>query len=189
MKYIQIQVCHLCSHHKLGLVNKFERKMKWKKKKLRDWKGLSFRNASLELSILSMSLCIYWSFGVKECNKELHFWFSWWIWENISKLVIELTNLENRNGKTFFSYICDIERWPLWSSGEKCQTPHQKSGQIIKRNRGMVHRTQPRVGQYNQFLDDNGIIHVNGRIGQSHLSYHQKYPMILPRNHHVTCLL
>lgn len=102
MKYIQIQVCHLCSHHKLGLVNKFERKMKWKKKKLRDWKGLSFRNASLELSILSMTLCIYWSFGVKECNKELHFWFSWWIWENISKLVIELTNLENRNGKTFF---------------------------------------------------------------------------------------
>lgn len=102
MKYIQIQVCHLCSHHKLGLVNKFERKMKWKKKKLRDWKGLSFRNASLELSILSMTLCIYWSFGVKECNKELHFWFSWWIWENISKLVIELTNLENRYGKTFF---------------------------------------------------------------------------------------
>lgn len=41
----------------------------------------------------------------------------------------------------------------------------------------------------NPFLDDNHIIRVNGRLEKSNLPYHQKYPMILPKNHHVTMLL
>lgn len=41
----------------------------------------------------------------------------------------------------------------------------------------------------NPFLDDNEIIRVNGRLERSNLPYHRKYPMILPKNHHVTLLL
>lgn len=41
----------------------------------------------------------------------------------------------------------------------------------------------------NPFLDDNHIMRVNGRLEKSNLPYHQKYPMILPKNHHVTMLL
>lgn len=41
----------------------------------------------------------------------------------------------------------------------------------------------------NPLMDDNQIIRVNGRLTNGNLPYHQKYPMILPKNHFVTSLL
>ena len=46
-----------------------------------------------------------------------------------------------------------------------------------------------KLAQLNPFLDDNQIIRVNSRLERGNLPYHQKYPMILPKNHHVTKLL
>lgn len=36
----------------------------------------------------------------------------------------------------------------------------------------------------NPFLDDNRVIRLNGRLEKSNLPYHEKHPMILPKNHH-----
>ncbi|XP_076394339.1 uncharacterized protein LOC143265527 [Megachile rotundata] len=41
----------------------------------------------------------------------------------------------------------------------------------------------------NPFLDENGIIRVGGRLIHSAMSYSCKYPILLPRNDHVTMLI
>lgn len=39
------------------------------------------------------------------------------------------------------------------------------------------------------FLDKNGILRVEGRLGNSTLTYGQKHPIIIPKNGHLTTLL
>lgn len=41
----------------------------------------------------------------------------------------------------------------------------------------------------NPYLDENGIIRVNGRLEKSGIADSKKYPIILPKNHHITILL
>lgn len=41
----------------------------------------------------------------------------------------------------------------------------------------------------NPFLDNNGLLRVGGRLKHAPLTYAQKYPMLLPRSHHVTDLI
>ncbi|XP_015123257.1 uncharacterized protein LOC107045476 [Diachasma alloeum] len=38
----------------------------------------------------------------------------------------------------------------------------------------------------NPVLDSSGIIRVGGRLSKSELPYEQKYPILLPKNHHIT---
>lgn len=53
--------------------------------------------------------------------------------------------------------------------------------------RGMRHRTS--FYKLRPFIDENGIVRVDGRLQQSSLSYSAKHPMILPKNHEFTILV
>ena len=35
----------------------------------------------------------------------------------------------------------------------------------------------------NPFIDDNGVMRVGGRLQNSHLSFEEKHPIILPKSH------
>ncbi|XP_044019550.1 uncharacterized protein LOC122859932 [Aphidius gifuensis] len=39
------------------------------------------------------------------------------------------------------------------------------------------------------FIDKNGLLRVGGRLQNASIPYNQKYPIILPKNHHVTSLI
>ncbi|XP_043471057.1 uncharacterized protein LOC122504184 [Leptopilina heterotoma] len=41
----------------------------------------------------------------------------------------------------------------------------------------------------NPFLDNDGLLRVGGRLKNSSLTYSEKYPIILPKGHHVTTLI
>ncbi|XP_078051845.1 uncharacterized protein LOC144477992, partial [Augochlora pura] len=41
----------------------------------------------------------------------------------------------------------------------------------------------------NPFIDDSGILRVGGRLKYADISYSQKYPILLPRSHHITDLI
>lgn len=43
--------------------------------------------------------------------------------------------------------------------------------------------------ELNPFLDDNGIIHVGGRLQQSKLKFLQKHPILMPSKHHFVKLI
>ena len=43
--------------------------------------------------------------------------------------------------------------------------------------------------QLTPFLDSEGILRVGGRLSQSNLTYSQKHPILLPKNHRVTTLI
>ena len=44
-------------------------------------------------------------------------------------------------------------------------------------------------GQFGLFLDDNGIWKCVGRLSKAELPYSVKYPILLPRQHHLTTLV
>uniref|UniRef100_A0A0A9XSD4 Integrase catalytic domain-containing protein n=2 Tax=Lygus hesperus TaxID=30085 RepID=A0A0A9XSD4_LYGHE len=46
-----------------------------------------------------------------------------------------------------------------------------------------------KIGRLDPFLDPHGVVRVGGRLKNSHLSYQQKYPILLPGNCHFTRLL
>ena len=39
------------------------------------------------------------------------------------------------------------------------------------------------------FLDDEGVVRAGGRLRKSDMPFHQKHPILLPENHHVTQLI
>ena len=43
--------------------------------------------------------------------------------------------------------------------------------------------------QLDPFLDNEGILRVGGRLGFSNLTYGQKHPIILPKDHHFVRML
>nr|XP_042913389.1 uncharacterized protein LOC122273384 [Parasteatoda tepidariorum] len=45
------------------------------------------------------------------------------------------------------------------------------------------------VSNLNPFLDSNGLVRVGGRINNSNLSYDQKHPLLIPRDHKITTLI
>ena len=45
------------------------------------------------------------------------------------------------------------------------------------------------VMERNIYIDDNNLMRCDGRIGKSELSYGAKYPILLPRNNHLTKLI
>ncbi|XP_033218431.1 uncharacterized protein LOC117173894 [Belonocnema kinseyi] len=50
-------------------------------------------------------------------------------------------------------------------------------------------RSQTKFDELNPFLDDNGLIRVGGRLKKFDLLFNQKYPILLPSNHHVSDLI
>ena len=38
-------------------------------------------------------------------------------------------------------------------------------------------------------LEDNGLLRVRGRLSSADMSWEEKHPVILPKNHHVSTLL
>ncbi|XP_051157423.1 uncharacterized protein LOC127279231 [Leptopilina boulardi] len=47
-------------------------------------------------------------------------------------------------------------------------------------------RIDGKLSTLNPFLDSDGILRVGGRLSKSNLTYNQKHPMLLPRNHNIT---
>lgn len=39
------------------------------------------------------------------------------------------------------------------------------------------------------FIDKDGLLRVGGRLKHAALTYNQKHPILLPKNHHVTNIL
>ena len=49
--------------------------------------------------------------------------------------------------------------------------------------------TPPKLRKLRPFLDDSGVIRVGGRLKHSNLPFKSKYPILLPKSHHITRLL
>lgn len=56
-------------------------------------------------------------------------------------------------------------------------------------NRGNNLPKNSKLLSLDPFLDENGLIRVGGRIGNSELAYQAKHPFIIPSKHHFTTLL
>ncbi|XP_058810335.1 uncharacterized protein LOC131675383 [Phymastichus coffea] len=50
-------------------------------------------------------------------------------------------------------------------------------------------RSRTKFDELNPFLDEHGLIRVGGRLKNSNLQFNQKYPILLPSNHHVSDLI
>ncbi|XP_043466286.1 uncharacterized protein LOC122501086 [Leptopilina heterotoma] len=51
-----------------------------------------------------------------------------------------------------------------------------------------LHRSSS-LTSLNPFLDKDGLLRVGGRLKNSTLSYNERYPIILPKSHHITILI
>lgn len=47
-------------------------------------------------------------------------------------------------------------------------------------------RIEGRLSSLNPFIDSDGILRVGGRLDKSNLTYNQKHPMLLPKDHDIT---
>ena len=64
-------------------------------------------------------------------------------------------------------------------------TPQSRSG-IMERKRNLQ---KSHLYRFDPYIDDAGILRVDGRLRRSNLSSNEKHPVILPKNHHVSKLL
>ena len=61
---------------------------------------------------------------------------------------------------------------------------HRECNRERKRNlkNSALYRLDP-------FIDDDGLLHVGGRLRRSHLGYGEKHPVLIPKGHHVAKLI
>ena len=56
------------------------------------------------------------------------------------------------------------------------------------KNKSDLHRSSDLVS-LNPFLDNNGLVCLGGRLKNSILPYNERYPIVLPKAHHITNLI
>ncbi|XP_058797621.1 uncharacterized protein LOC131667864 [Phymastichus coffea] len=60
---------------------------------------------------------------------------------------------------------------------------------LISKGPNGAFRSRTKFDELNPFLDEHGLIRVDGRLKNSNLQFNQKYPILLPSNHHVSDLI
>ncbi|XP_058799992.1 uncharacterized protein LOC131669251 [Phymastichus coffea] len=60
---------------------------------------------------------------------------------------------------------------------------------LISKGPNGAFRSRTKFDELNPFLDEHGVIRVGGRLKNSNLQFNQKYPILLPSNHHVSDLI
>lgn len=96
---------------------------------------------------------------------------------------IENCRSKSKKGGPLTAAECDYATISIVKQVQQETYPEEMES--LKKNRTVGGNLAP----LNPFMDDNQIIRVNGRLTNGNLPYHQKYPMILPKNHFVTALL
>ncbi|XP_058797385.1 uncharacterized protein LOC131667724 [Phymastichus coffea] len=60
---------------------------------------------------------------------------------------------------------------------------------LISKGPNGAFRSRTKFDELNPFLDEHELVRVGGRLKNSNLQFNQKYPILLPSNHHVSDLI
>jgi hypothetical protein len=85
-----------------------------------------------------------------------------------------LTAQEIQNAKIQIFKLTQQEAFPVEIKCLQAKKPLPKSSKLIS---------------LNPFMDDHGVVRVGGRLSNAPISYAQKFPVVLPKDHHITELI
>lgn len=107
-----------------------------------------------------------------------------------SKLIVVISRcLRWRSSNIFKTEHVSVTERHQTETRILCQIQQEQFGAEINNLKKDKPVKSAKLGAFNPYIDDNGLLRVGGRLKNSMLTRTQKHPILLPSHHHVTDLI